>query len=153
MILAIGHWQQQYRPGCIEGKTIAKEARIATDLIKTSDQYMAELKNMLDLFEIPIASIEGSIISSVVPPLLNSFKTRVVKLTGKMPLVVGPGIKDGAQHPPGQPGFGRRRPHCGRSGCPGGVQAAHAHHRHGHRHHHHGHRREGNYLGGCICPA
>lgn len=95
MILAIDIGNSNIVLGCIEGKTIAKEARIATDLIKTSDQYMAELKNMLDLFEIPIASIEGSIISSVVPPLLNSFKTALVKLTGKMPLVVGPGIKTG----------------------------------------------------------
>lgn len=31
----------------------------------------------------------------MVPPLLNSFKTALVKLTGKMPLVVGPGIKTG----------------------------------------------------------
>ena len=95
MILAIDIGNSNIVLGCIDGKTIAKEARIATDLIKTSDQYMAELKNMLDLFEIPIASIEGSIISSVVPPLLNSFKTALVKLTGKMPLVVGPGIKTG----------------------------------------------------------
>lgn len=58
MILAIDIGNSNIVLGCIEGKTIAKEARIATDLIKTSDQYMAELKNMLDLFEIPIASIE-----------------------------------------------------------------------------------------------
>ena len=40
---------------------------------------------MLDLLEIPVDSIEGSIISSVVPPLLNSFKTAIRKLTGKCP--------------------------------------------------------------------
>ena len=31
----------------------------------------------------------------MVPPLLNSFKTAIRKLTGKVPLVVGPGIKTG----------------------------------------------------------
>ena len=68
---------------------------MATDVVKTSDQYCAELKAMLDLLEIDRKTIEGSIISSVVPPVLNSFKTAIVKLTGKSPLVVGPGIKTG----------------------------------------------------------
>ena len=68
---------------------------MATDLIKTSDQYCAELKVMLDLLEVDRHAIEGSIISSVVPPVLNSFKTAIIKLTGKAPLVVGPGIKTG----------------------------------------------------------
>lgn len=95
MILAVDIGNSNIVLGCIQGQTIEKEARIATDLIKTSDQYCAELKNMLDLLEIPVDSIEGSIISSVVPPLLNSFKTAIRKLTGKVPLVVGPGIKTG----------------------------------------------------------
>ena len=50
---------------------------------------------MLDLLEVDRHAIEGSIISSVVPPVLNSFKTAIIKLTGKAPLVVGPGIKTG----------------------------------------------------------
>ena len=50
MILAIDIGNSNIVLGCIEGKTIAKEARIATDLIKTSDQSMAVLKNMLALF-------------------------------------------------------------------------------------------------------
>ena len=95
MILAVDIGNSNIVLGCIEDRKIKKEARIATDLIKTSDQYCAELKNMLDLLEIPVDSIEGSIISSVVPPLLNSFKTAIRKLTGKVPLVVGPGIKTG----------------------------------------------------------
>ena len=95
MILAVDIGNSNIVLGCIEDQKIKKEARIATDLIKTSDQYCAELKNMLDLLEIPVDSIEGSIISSVVPPLLNSFKTAIRKLTGKVPLVVGPGIKTG----------------------------------------------------------
>ena len=95
MILAVDIGNSNIVLGCIQGQTIEKEARIATDLIKTSDQYCAELKNMLDLLEVPVSSIEGSIISSVVPPLLNSFKTAIRKLTGLTPLVVGPGIKTG----------------------------------------------------------
>lgn len=95
MILAVDIGNTNIVLGCIEGKGIVKEARMATDLIKTSDQYCAELKVMLDLLEVDRHAIEGSIISSVVPPVLNSFKTAIIKLTGKAPLVVGPGIKTG----------------------------------------------------------
>lgn len=95
MILAIDIGNTNIVLGCIEGKDILREARMATDVIKTSDQYCAELKAMLDLLEIKVSMIEGTIISSVVPPVLNSFKTAIIKLTGKTPLVVGPGIKTG----------------------------------------------------------
>lgn len=95
MILAIDIGNTNIVLGGIEGTRIVKEARMATDLIKTSDQYCAELKIMLDLLEIDRTDMEGAIISSVVPPVLNSFKTAIIKLTGKVPLVVGPGIKTG----------------------------------------------------------
>ena len=95
MILAIDIGNSNIVLGCIEGEEIIKEARIHTEILRTSDQYCAELKNMLDLLEIDIHKIEGTIISSVVPPVLNSFKTAIVKLTGEEPLVVGPGIKTG----------------------------------------------------------
>lgn len=95
MILAIDIGNTNIVLGCIQKDEILFEARMATDLIKTSDQYCAELKNMLSLFEVEPKQIEGSIISSVVPPVLNSFKTAIRKLTGKSCLVVGPGIKTG----------------------------------------------------------
>ncbi len=95
MILAIDIGNTNIVLGGIENGEITFEARIATDLIKTSDQYCAELKTMLALYGVQGENIEGSIISSVVPPVLNSFRTAVYKLTGKDCLVVGPGIKTG----------------------------------------------------------
>ena len=95
MILAIDIGNTNIVLGGIVRGEILFEARIATDLIKTSDQYCVDLKNMLDLYEVPRDQIEGCIISSVVPPVLNSIKTAIRKLTGKQPLIVGPGIKTG----------------------------------------------------------
>ena len=95
MILAIDIGNTNIVLGCLEGREILKEARMATDILKTSDQYCAELFGMLNLLEVDLKSIEGTIISSVVPPVLNSFRTAIIKLTGKKPLVVGPGIKTG----------------------------------------------------------
>ncbi len=95
MILAIDIGNTNIVLGGIEDEAILFEARMATDLIKTSDQYCAELKTMLALFEVDLSAVEGCIISSVVPPVLNSFRTALRKLTGKNSLVVGPGIKTG----------------------------------------------------------
>lgn len=95
MILAIDIGNTNIVLGGLEGEKILFEARMATDLIKTSDQYCAELKSMLALFEVTPEAVSGSIISSVVPPVLNSFKTAIRKLTGKACLVVGPGIRTG----------------------------------------------------------
>lgn len=95
MILAVDIGNSNIVLGGMEGERIVFEARMATDLIKTSDQYRAELKTMLNLFEVDPTAIEGSIVSSVVPPLLNSFKTAIRKLTGKNCMIVGPGIRTG----------------------------------------------------------
>lgn len=95
MILAVDIGNTNIVLGCIENDEILFEARMATDLIKTSDQYCAELKTMLSLFEVTPEKIDGSIVSSVVPPVMNSLKTAIRKLTGKPCLIVGPGIKTG----------------------------------------------------------
>lgn len=95
MLLLIDIGNTNIVVGCYENEKITQEARLATDALKTSDQYCMDLKNLLSLYEIERASVTGVIISSVVPPVLNSVRTAVMKLTGKKPLVVGPGIKTG----------------------------------------------------------
>ena len=95
MILAIDIGNSNIVLGCIDGEEILFEVRMATDRIKTSDQYCAELKSMLSLFEVEPAQIEGSIISSVVPPVQNALLLAVKRLTGKSVLTVGPGLKTG----------------------------------------------------------
>lgn len=95
MLLAIDIGNTNIVIGGILDDQIAFEARIATDYIKTSDQYAVEIKNILNLFQIDPSQICDCIISSVVPPVSNSVRTGIIKLIGKEPLVVGPGIKTG----------------------------------------------------------
>ena len=95
MILAIDVGNSNIVLGCIEGDEIRFEARMATDRIKTSDQYCVEMKNMLELFGVNADAIEGTILSSVVPPVMNTIQTAVLKLTGKRCMTVGPGLKTG----------------------------------------------------------
>ena len=95
MILTVDIGNSNIVLGGVQEKEILFQARIVTDHIKTSDQYCAELKTMLDLFGVHPQEIEGSIVASVVPPVLKSFRTAIRKLTGKNCLVVGPGLKTG----------------------------------------------------------
>ena len=95
MLLAIDIGNTNIVIGGIREGEIAFEARIATDRIKTSDQYGAEIKSMLGLFDVRPQDVDDCIISSVVPPVFNSVRTGIIKVTGKTPMVVGPGIKTG----------------------------------------------------------
>ena len=107
MILTIDIGNSNIVLGGVQGDEIAFEARLRTEASKTSDQYCVDLKILLDVYQVRPEDIEGAIISSVVPQVLNSFQTAVKKLTGKQSLVVGPGIKTGLDirlENPGQTG-------------------------------------------------
>ena len=95
MLLAIDIGNTNIVIGCIRDDTILFKARIATDRLRTSDQYGVEIKNMLEAFDIRKSDISDCIISSVVPPVFNSVRTGVMKVIGKQPMVVGPGLKTG----------------------------------------------------------
>ena len=107
MILTVDIGNSNIVLGGVNGEEIAFEARLRTEATKTSDQYCVDLKILLDVYKVRPEEIEGCIISSVVPQVLNSFQTAVKKLTGKQSLVVGPGIKTGLDirlENPGQTG-------------------------------------------------
>ena len=95
MILAIDIGNSNIVLGCIRDSEILFEARMATDRIKTKDQYCAELKAMLELFRVSPAEIDGCIVSSVVPQIQQSLVEAAERLTGKACLTVGPGLKTG----------------------------------------------------------
>ena len=97
MILAIDIGNSNIVLGGLDGDRIAFQARMATDPVKTADQYRAELKSMLSLFDLDPRTLEGSIVSSVVPPVSNSIVDAVERLAGHRPLIVGPGIRTGVK--------------------------------------------------------
>ena len=95
MILTVDVGNSNIVLGAVDGSEIRFEARLRTDATKTSDEYCIDLKMLLDLYGVQPSDIEGSIIASVVPQVLNSMQTAIKKLTGKSALVVGPGLKTG----------------------------------------------------------
>ncbi len=95
MLLAIDIGNTNLVIGCFRDDKILFKARIATDRTRTSDQYGVEIKNMLEAYGVNRSDIKDCIISSVVPPVFNSVRTGVIKIIGKQPIVVGPGLKTG----------------------------------------------------------
>jgi type III pantothenate kinase len=95
MLLAIDIGNTNIVIGGLRGEEIVFQARIATDRARTSDQYGVEIMNMMEAFGVHREDISDCIISSVVPPVFNSVRTGVIKVIGKQPMVVGPGLKTG----------------------------------------------------------
>ena len=95
MILAVDIGNSNIVIGGIEEMEILFEARLRTDSTKTSDEYCIDLKMILEVYGVQSSQVEGAIISSVVPQVMNSMKTALKKLTGHTALVVGPGLKTG----------------------------------------------------------
>lgn len=95
MILAVDIGNSNLVIGGIQGEEILFEARLRTDATKTSDEYCIDLKMILEVYGVRQEQIEGAIIASVVPQVLNSVKTALKKLSLKQILVVGPGLKTG----------------------------------------------------------
>lgn len=95
MILAIDMGNTNIVIGCIDDEKTYFVERLSTDKSKTALEYAVGFKTVLELYSINITELEGAIISSVVPPLLNVICEAVSKITGKQPKVVGPGLKTG----------------------------------------------------------
>lgn len=95
MVLAIDMGNTNIVIGCVDDEKVLFEERVSTDRSKTELEYVVLFKTVLELHKIQVDEIQGAIISSVVPPLVNVIKEAVEKLVGVSPMIVGPGIKTG----------------------------------------------------------
>ena len=95
MILTVDVGNANIVIGVVKNEKILFDAKLRTDITKTSDEYCIDLKMLMEVYRIQPEQIQGAIIASVVPQVLNSMQSAVRKLTGKAALVVGPGLKTG----------------------------------------------------------
>lgn len=95
MILVIDMGNTNIVIGCVDDEKIYFEERLSTDLSKTELEYIVIFKTVLELYGIDSHQIQGAIISSVVPQLVNIIKVAVEKMIDITPLIIGPGIKTG----------------------------------------------------------
>ena len=95
MILAIDMGNTNIEIGCLDDEKIYFTERVSTDRTKTELEYAVLLKTIMELHGVTGKSIEGAIISSVVPPLTKILRLAVKKVTDCDAFVVGAGVRTG----------------------------------------------------------
>ena len=95
MILAIDMGNTNIVLGGIDEQTVYFVERITTNQAKTDLEYAVNIKDILEIHQIAPETIEGAILSSVVPPLNTTLLRAVEKILDKRPLLVGSGMKTG----------------------------------------------------------
>src|SRR5690625_510468 len=81
--------------GVYQGKSLLYNWRIATEKNRTSDEYGLLFEQIFRYHKLNIRSVTVIIISSVVPPLMNTLAVMGKKYFGLEPIIVGPGIRTG----------------------------------------------------------
>lgn len=95
MILTIDLSNTQITMGGVENGNVLFSCRLATEKMRTGDEYAVLMRLMLQPHVPDLAALEGSILSSVVPELTSSIRKALLLVTGRAPMVVGPGVKTG----------------------------------------------------------
>ena len=97
MVLAVDIGNTNIVIGCMENGRAVFSLRLATDRDATELEYALLIRKGLVQEGFDFDSMEGGILSSVVPSVTGILAEAVRLLTGKTPLIVGPGLKTGLQ--------------------------------------------------------
>ncbi|NQX49581.1 type III pantothenate kinase [Paenibacillus tritici] len=95
MILVVDIGNTNIVLGVYRGRELLHHFRLSTARQSTVDEYGVMIHNLFNMSNLSFKEVEGVIISSVVPPLVQVIVEMCVKFIGKEPLLVGPGIKTG----------------------------------------------------------
>ena len=95
MLLVVDVGNTNITFGLYNKKDLTGSFRLMTRTPRTSDEYGAALLEMLKYHKVELKTIEGAIISSVVPNVMHSLTGAIERFLDKQPLIVGPGLKTG----------------------------------------------------------
>lgn len=95
MILALDIGNTNIVIGCFDDDKIIFKERLTTNHNCTALEYAVSFKNALEMYGITASSVDGAVISSVVPSITKTVNEAIKKITGVTALVIGPGIKTG----------------------------------------------------------
>ena len=95
MLLVIDVGNTNIVIGVYDGEELIRHWRLSTQRHRTSDEYGMLLKQLFSFDQQQISSIEGAMISCVVPPMLPILTAMIQSHFGVEALVVGPGVKTG----------------------------------------------------------
>lgn len=103
MLLAIDVGNTNITIGLFDGDKLAGTFRMTTKLQRTSDEFGITMVDMLEHNRLGVADIEAAIISSVVPNIMHSLRSGIIKYFDIQPMLVEPGIRTGirvtSEHP------------------------------------------------------
>ena len=95
MIFVIDVGNTNMTMGVFQGKKLEATFRIMTKTPRTSDEYGIMITQLLKNNGIEVTDIEGVIIASVVPDVMHSLTSSIIRYLKTKPLIVGPGVKSG----------------------------------------------------------
>jgi len=95
VILAIDVGNTRTTIGVLDDTDVVFAWHTRTERHSTSDEFAIFLMNLLKLNQVEPETIEGGILSTVVPAMKATISSAVAKVTGQKIMVVGPGVKNG----------------------------------------------------------
>ena len=95
MLLVIDVGNTNVTFGVYEGQELKLTFRMTTKIPRTSDEYGVMITQVLENNEIDKGQIDGCIVASVVPDVMHSLTSAIMRYLKLEPLVVGPGVKTG----------------------------------------------------------
>lgn len=97
MLLTIDVGNTNIALGIMDGDKVISTYRLMTKTPRTSDELMSFFDSFLTREKIEKEKIEDIIVSSVVPKIMYTLNSAIIKCFGKEPIIVGPGIKTGVK--------------------------------------------------------
>lgn len=95
MLLAVDVGNTNITCAVLDGEEFVTSFRITTKLPRTSDEFGILICDILKNREIALKKIEAVIIASVVPGIMYSLTSGIIKYLGVRPMIVGEGTKTG----------------------------------------------------------
>ena len=95
MILVLDVGNTNIVVGVYDGSKLVCDWRLSTDFRKTADEYGVQVTQLFFQNKLELSDVEGVIISSVVPSIMYSVEHMIRKYFKLDPIVVGPGVKTG----------------------------------------------------------
>ncbi len=95
MLLTIDVGNTNITLGVFDGETMVGTFRINTKISRTSDEYGVVIGELMELNHINRDGISDVIIASVVPALMHSLTSSIIKYFNVKPIIVEAGIKTG----------------------------------------------------------
>ena len=95
MLLVIDVGNTNITLGIFRGDELQGSFRMTTKLSRTSDEFGIFICNLFKTRGIEPSDIEDVIIASVVPKIMYSLTSGIIKYLGKNPIIVGAGTKTG----------------------------------------------------------